>query len=305
MPILGIIDSAKAKVTTAFRTISSFTTGSNAASPFAGATIYNQMQVGPFPAAGVVMSVGGYIPGTTFSTVYSASSPNSGWTQRTSYPTTIFQSSVLPLGSNFFQFGGNGLNGTASGGGTNAIRYMGTGLNSWTTSGTTMLASEGSDVQRIENTFIYRYGGATYRGNGLSAWTATTNLPGTATWVGYIKGGQTWALTSGTPATAFSYSNDEGVTWTTSTVVPPVSVSMQYTSNLSTTDAPTQIMTIVNPYAYGQPMAVYSFTGAAFTATSNTPPQGDSTSSIQTPSIFNNYYYLQYNNSAPYYATLS
>lgn len=305
MPILGIIASARQKIKTAFRTVSNFTTGSNYPTPYGSQGQYNQSMMAAFPDASVFMSVGGYTPGTTYSSVYSISGPTSGWTGRPGYPHTVFQTTILPLGDKFFVFGGNGLNGTAGGGTTNQIRYMQSNFGGWTNAGT-MFASGGTGVSRTRNYFYYRYSGTSYYGNGITGWTATSALPSGVVDVSYIRDGQTWGIPNS--ANYYYYSNNDGATWTATTLVNPINTTqVGVTMDMASSGTATQNIITYNGYqdgSYGS-IAVYSFSGAAFTAIGNSPAQGNSSNSMQGIGIFNNYLYYNYNNGSPYYATFS
>jgi hypothetical protein len=219
MPILsGIIASAGGGIVNVIRrALGTFST-SGTTIPYAQSG-YNQGMARSFPSGNVMVLNEGYHPPfpTTFNGVYTLSSGSSGFTTRTSYPTTIFQTSTMEWNGNFFVFGGNGINGTASGGSTSAVRYMTTALNSWT-SGTSLPSATAVGVGRTQNNIFFMIGATAYKGTGTGAWSTTTATPGSAT-PAYLNSGVSYCFTG---STAY-YSLNDGATWVDAGIANPLS----------------------------------------------------------------------------------
>lgn len=213
-----------------------------------------------FPSANVTVSVGEYEPYFTTGDTFTIANGGGGWTQRTSYPTTIFQTIGIAHDAKFFVLGGNGLNGAPGGGTTAATYYMTTALNGWT-AGTTMPAAGGWGGGRTA-TKIYtsQSQSVAYTGTGTSAWTSCAVVP--AGVPAQMNIGDAFSIGS----TVTYKSSNDAVSWTDAGVTPPLASSLNHVVGPTDNNTPTSIYLFYNTYTTP---AAYYFNGTAFVATNN------------------------------------
>jgi hypothetical protein len=246
----------RANVGIASRSLGTFSTTSS--NPFGNWEYFQGMGCG-FPSANVTLVCGSYNSNyTTNGNCYTIGNGGTGWTSRTSYPTSIFQSEMVAYQGKVFVFGGNGLNGTAGGGAASATRYMTTSLNSWT-SGTSMPASGSWGAWLTPNYILVAKDGNWYRGTGTGAWTSITAPPAlnsySAGTMAYCFGGtNTWNST------------DDGTTWLKMNIAPPLTASPNAIVAPTDGNAATAIYLFYNTRT--TPVGYY-FNGNSYTSTTN------------------------------------
>lgn len=219
MPILGIIASALAP--TISKPLGTWST-SGSQNPYGNWTYFQGMGTG-FPAANVFQLTGSYnsnysVNGNT----YTISNGGSSWTSRTSYPTPIFQTSMVAFDSKMFVLGGNGTGGSAAGPTTANVYYMTTSLNSWT-AGTSMPAAGGWQSGATPNFILaFQNPATTYRGTGTSAWTQVASIP---EYPPVILLGKSYSVKS--DGTIWVSTND-GSSWTNTNIVTPTGTGPRF-----------------------------------------------------------------------------
>lgn len=213
-----------------------------------------------FSGANVSIVVGSYNSNyTTNGNCYTIANGGGGFTQRTTYPTSIFQTDMVTLGSKAFVLGGNGTAG-GTGGSTAAVYYMGTGLNSWT-AGTSLPSSGGAGGGYSQNNIIARASnGNNYRGTGIGSWTQIASFPA-GTGNAYAIGSFTYAFST----SATYYSKDEGSTWLNANITPPFSTGAVLVG-ASPDNTATSIYLFYNTTTTP---AGYYFNGSSYTSTNN------------------------------------
>jgi hypothetical protein len=264
---------AEAGIAYPSRTLGTFTTsGTGNPNP---AWEYYQGIGAAFPSANVTVSVGEYEPYYITGDTFTIANGGGGWTGRTSYPTTIFQTLGIAHDAKFFILGGNGLNGTPGGGTTAATYYMTIALSGWT-AGTTMPASGGWGGGRTTNKiYASQSSSFAYTGTGTSAWSSCAVAPGGGSYSMNVGDSFSFATTA-----TYRSSND-AVSWTDAGIAPPLStgpVVVGPTDN----NTPTSIYLFYNTYSTP---AGYYFNGTAYIATTNygteSTPTGSNTGNSQ------------------------
>ena len=227
---------------------------------------YFQGLGGAFPSANATLSIGSYTSNYTISgNVFSIANGGGGWTGRTGYPTTIFQTDGIAFSGKFFVFGGNGLNGSPSGGSTAAVYYLNSTMTSWT-AGTTLPASgswaAGTAASLSGNKIYVERSGNAYVGDGTTAWVSATAAPGTKPATMNVSG-TSWSITT----TATYYSSNNAASWVNAAITPPITSSLP-DAVVGPTDnnTPTSIYLFWNTYSTP---AGYYFNGSTFTSTNN------------------------------------
>jgi hypothetical protein len=251
----SVISAIYVKVT---RSLSTFT-NSGVSIPW-NQSGYNQGMARAFPSANVMMVHEGYRPPfpTVSANVYSMSSGSSGFTSRTAYPTTIFQTTTREWDGKYFVFGGNGLNGSAGGGSTNAVRYMTTSLNSWT-SGTNLPAVTSVNVGRTTNNLYFVISGTAYKGNGIGPWSTTTLAPGEGP--AYLNSELSYCFSG----SATYYSTNDGASWVNAGITPPIASAPGYVLGNEGNQSGYPIYMAWDTYTSNPKM--YYFSGEGFTLT--------------------------------------
>jgi hypothetical protein len=212
-----------------------------------------------FPSANVTLSVGEYEPYYTTGDVFSIANGGGGWTGRTSYPITIFQTDAIADNGKFFVFGGNGLGGSPGGGSTAAAYYLNSALSSWT-SGTTMPATGSWGAGRTTTKIYVQKSTNAYTGTGTSAWTSCALAPGSKP--ATMNVGDSFSITASTTYK----SSDDGASWVDASIAPPIATSPSYVVGATDNNTATSLYVFYNTYSTP---AAYYFNGAAYTATNN------------------------------------
>lgn len=229
-----------------------------------------------FPSANVTLSVGEYEPYYTSGDVFSIANGGGGWTTRTSYPITIFQTDAMAHAAKFFVFGGNGLNGSPGGGSTAAVYYLNSALSSWT-AGTSMPATGSWSIGRTTDGIYAVNGSNAYFGTGTAAWSSCAVAPGSKP--AQMGLGDSWSITS----TATYRSSNNGSTWIDASITPPVASSPDFVVGPTDNNSATSVYVFYNTYT--TPVAYY-FNGTSYTSTNNFGTQNDNYSGGNANTVF-------------------
>lgn len=284
----------------AARALGSFT-NSGVNTPFGTWEYFQGVQASGFPSANVMLVVGSYNSNyTTNGQCYTSNGSGGGWTSRTTYPTSIFQTSGIAHDSKFFVLGGSGLNGTAGGGTTANVYYMTTSLNSWT-GGTSMPSSGNWEVGRFRDNIVARQGNNYYYGTGTGSWTSMT-APPIAGLPWYLDANKSYVIGD----SSVYVTSDNGSTWTNIGVVPPATNPglIGWTDN----NTPTSIYAEYNREAASGNRDIYYFDGVAFTSTNNyqkNRPIGTPGNYTYAIGIVGDKYVAVFGNGSYFYSTIS